>query len=707
MTAERLTPDASPLTRADLLVEIGTEELPPKALKGLRDAFAEAVAAGLAEAGIGAEKLQAFAAPRRLALLCRGVPARQADQALERRGPALAAAFDDDGNPTRAALGFAGSCGVAVEDLQRLETDKGAWLVHRHVEPGKDAAALIPAVVEAGLAALPVPKRMRWGASDAEFVRPVHWVVLLLGDAVVEAEIMGVRAGRETRGHRFHHPKPLYLAEPAAYAPLLETEGRVMPDFEARREAILAQVEAAARELGGRALIEPDLLDEVTALVEWPCAIAGHFETRFLEVPQEALISTMQDNQKYFPVVDGAGRLMPHFITVSNIESREPDRVREGNERVIRPRFADAEFFWNQDRKLPLESHLEALRHVVFQRRLGSLYDKTERVARLATRLADLLGVDHGEAARAAMLSKCDLQTQMVFEFTELQGTMGRYYARHGGEPEQVAKALEEQYWPRHAGDALPETGVGQVLALADRLDTLVGIFAIGQKPTGAKDPYGLRRAALGVLRILVERSLDLDLELLIEAAADGYGEADVDASGAVEPVFDYMMERLRAYYADRGIGGDVFEAVLACRPTRPLDFDRRVRGVEHFRALPEAESLAAAHKRIHNILRKVEDTLPERIDAARFSEDAERALYERLEALRATALPLFGEGRYTEGLAALAALRDPVDHFFDTVMVMTDDAAVRDNRLALLNSLSGLFLEVADMSKLQSGGEG
>ncbi|WP_018233060.1 glycine--tRNA ligase subunit beta [Thioalkalivibrio thiocyanodenitrificans] len=694
-------------TKTDLLIEIGTEELPPKVLKGLRDAFAEAVAAGLAEAGIGAEKLQAFAAPRRLALLCRGVPGRQADQALERRGPALAAAFDDDGNPTRAALGFAGSCGVAVEDLQRLETDKGAWLVHRHVEPGKDAAALIPAVVDAALAALPIPKRMRWGASDAEFVRPVHWVVLLLGDAVVEADLMGVRAGRETRGHRFHHPGSLYLAEPAAYAPLLETEGRVMPDFEARREAILGQVEEAAIRLGGRALIEPDLLDEVTALVEWPCAIAGHFETRFLDVPQEALISTMQDNQKYFPVVDGAGRLMPHFITVSNIESREPDRVREGNERVIRPRFADAEFFWNQDRRQPLESHLDALRHVVFQRRLGSLHDKTERVARLATRLADLLGVDHGEAARAAMLSKCDLQTQMVFEFTELQGTMGRYYAQHGGEPEQVARALEEQYWPRHAGDALPETGVGQVLALADRLDTLVGIFAIGEKPTGAKDPYGLRRAALGVLRILVERSLDLDLGGLIEAATDGYGEVDVDASGAAEPVFDYMMERLRAYYADRGIGGDVFEAVLACRPTRPLDFDRRVRGVEHFRSLPEAESLAAAHKRIHNILRKVEGALPERIDATRFSEDAERAVYERLEDLRATALPLFGEGRYTEGLAALAALRDPVDHFFDTVMVMADDAAVRDNRLALLNSLSGLFLEVADMSKLQSGGEG
>jgi glycyl-tRNA synthetase beta chain len=707
MTAKRLSPDASPLTRADLLVEIGTEELPPKALKGLRDAFAGAVASGLSEAGIGAAEVRSYAAPRRLALLCRDVPLRQPDQTQERRGPALAAAFDEEGNPTRAAQGFAGSCGVGVEALERLETDKGAWLVHRQVEPGRPAAELIPAVVERALAALPIPKRMRWGDSDAEFVRPVHWVVLLLGDAVVETEILGVAAGRETLGHRFHHPAALYIAEPAAYAPLLQTEGRVMPDFDSRREAILGQVEEAARKLGGRALIEPDLLDEVTALVEWPSAITGHFETRFLDVPQEALISTMQDNQKYFPVVDERGRLMPHFVTVSNIESREPERVREGNERVIRPRFADAEFFWNQDRRQPLESHLEALRHVVFERRLGSLYDKTERVARLCARLADLLGVDHGEATRAAMLSKCDLQTHMVFEFTELQGTMGRYYARHGGEPETVARALEEQYWPRHAGDALPETGVGQVLALADRLDTLVGIFATGQKPTGARDPYGLRRAALGVLRILIERELDLDLLALLHGAAEGYQGKDVDAAAAVEPVFEYMMERLRAYYTDRGIGVDVFEAVLACRPVRPLDFDRRVRGVEHFRGLPEAETLAAAHKRIHNILKKVEGTLPEKIDPARFTEDAERALYERLEALRETALPRFEAGEYTEGLTVLAGLREPVDTFFDQVLVMAEDAAVRDNRVALLNSLSALFLEVADMSRLQPAAEG
>jgi len=707
MTAERLPPDASPLTRADLLVEIGTEELPPKALKGLRDAFAEAVKSGLADAGIGASGITAYAAPRRLALLCRDVPARQPDQSMERRGPAVAAAYDGDGNPTKAAQGFAASCGVAVEDLQQLETDKGAWLVHRHVEPGKPAGELIPQIVASALSALPIPKRMRWGDSDAEFVRPVHWIVLLLGDTVVDATLLDVKSGRETRGHRFHHPDGLYIAEPAAYAPMLETEGRVMPDFDARREAILGQVQEAAQKLGGRALIESDLLDEVTGLVEWPSAIAGHFETRFLEVPQEALISTMQDNQKYFPVVDEKGRLMPHFITVSNIESREPERVREGNERVIRPRFADAEFFWKQDRKQPLDKHLEALRHVVFQRKLGSLYDKTERVAVLSKRLATLLGVDPGEAGRAAMLSKCDLQTHMVFEFTELQGTMGRYYAQHDGEPADVALSLEEQYWPRHAGDNLPGTGVGQVLALADRLDTLVGIFAIGQKPTGAKDPYGLRRAALGVLRIIIERELDLDLLSLIQAAADAYKDTAVDAKGAVESVFDYMMERLRAYYSDRGIGADVFEAVLACRPVRPLDFDRRVRGVEHFRSLPEAASLAAAHKRIHNILKKVDGVLPEQIDGARFTEAAEAALYERLEALRGTALPLFAEGRYAEGLAALAALREPVDSFFDSVMVMAEDAAVRDNRLALLNSLSGLFLEVADMSRLQPGGEG
>ncbi|MCG5524992.1 glycine--tRNA ligase subunit beta [Ectothiorhodospira haloalkaliphila] len=684
----------------DLLIEIGTEELPPKALRELRDAFAREVTRGLEEAGLKVGAGQAYAAPRRLAVWIREVPLRQADQAMERRGPAVSAAFDAEGQPTRAAQGFAASCGVEVSALERMETDKGAWLVHRHVEPGRETAELVPGVVESALAALPIPKRMRWGDGDAEFVRPVHWVILLLGDQPIPGTILGIPAGRETRGHRFHHPDPLPVPEPSAYADLLARQGHVLADFDARREAIRGQVEQTAAELGGRAVLDEALLDEVTALVEWPVAVAGHFESRFLDVPQEALILTMQDNQKYFAVVDDQGRLMPHFITISNVDSREPERVREGNERVIRPRFADAEFFWNQDRKRPLESHLDALRHVVFQQKLGSLYDKTQRVEQLAAFLAGEIDAPESEARRAARLCKCDLQTLMVYEFTELQGTMGRHYARYDGETAAVARALEDQYLPRHAGDELPGEAVGRVLALADRLDTLVGIFAIGLKPTGAKDPFGLRRAALGVLRILVEAELPLDLKDLLEHAARGYGQA-VPAMEAVPQVLDYIMERLRAYYHDRGIRPEVFDAVLSVRPTRPLDFDQRVRAVETFLGLPEAEPLAAAHKRIHNILRKVEGDLPEQVDPERLHEDAERALHERLEALWVPVSAHFDAGEYTQGLTELASLREPVDAFFDQVMVMAEDTALRDNRLALLNRLAGLFLRVADLSRV------
>ncbi|MFP4079670.1 MAG: glycine--tRNA ligase subunit beta [Ectothiorhodospira sp.] len=686
--------------RSDLLIEIGTEELPPKALKTLRDAFAEGVRRGLEEAGLAPAGARGLAAPRRLAVLLEGVPLRQADQPMERRGPAVQAAFDAEGRPTRAAEGFARSCGVAVADLERMETDKGAWLVHRHVEPGRPTEDLVPGIVEAALAGLPIPKRMRWGEGDAEFVRPVHWVVLLLGDRVIPATILGVQAGGETRGHRFHHPEPLPLAAPADYLPVLEQRGHVLADFEARREAIRDQVERAAAQAGGRAVMAPGLLDEVTALVEWPVAVLGHFDARFLEVPQEALISTMQDNQKYFPVVDDAGRLMPHFITISNVDSREPERVREGNERVIRPRFADAEFFWNQDRKRPLESHLEGLRQVVFQQKLGTLHDKTQRVTALAEHLAGALGAPVDPVRRAARLSQCDLQTLMVYEFTELQGTMGRYYALHDGEPGAVARALEEQYLPRHAGDALPSDAVGQVLALADRLDTLTGIFAIGLRPSGTKDPFGLRRAALGVLRILVEAGLPLDLEDLLQRAAAQHDPA-VAAPAAVPQVLEYMLERLRAYYQDRGIRPEVFEAVRAVHPTRPLDFDRRVRAVEHFRTLPQAEALAAAHKRIHNILRKVEGALPGSVDPALLAEPAEQALHARLEALRGEVTAQLDAGDYTGGLTALAALREPVDAFFDQVMVMAEDPALRDNRIALLNQLAALFLRVADLSRL------
>ncbi|HFA59662.1 MAG TPA: glycine--tRNA ligase subunit beta, partial [Rhodospirillales bacterium] len=533
------------MNRRDLLIEIGTEELPPKALRRLSGALAEGIREGLEKAGLGFGDLKPYASPRRLAVLVADLAEAQPDREELRRGPALAAAFDDDGCPTKAAEGFARSCGVAVEALERLETDKGAWLAYRLKQQGRPTTELVPDILDNALKRLPIPKRMRWGSLDVEFVRPVHWVVLLFGDEVIETEVLGVRTGRESRGHRFHHPGPLYIGEPGAYAPVLETEGRVVADLDARREAIRGQVIEAGRRLGGEALIDEDLLEEVTALVEWPVAVAGSFEERFLEVPAEALISTMQDHQKYFPVVDGEGRLLPHFITISNIDSRDPEQVRLGNERVIRPRLSDAAFFWEQDRKRPLADRVEQLGDMIFQKKLGTLLDKSRRVSGLAGHIASLIEGDPALAERAALLAKCDLLTQMVYEFPELQGIMGRYYARHDGEPEEVAEALDEQYMPRFAGDELPRTRTGMALALADRLDTLVGIFAIGQAPTGDKDPFALRRAALGVLRILIERNLDLDLEDLLREAAARFDEG-IGAQAVVETVFDFMMDRLR-----------------------------------------------------------------------------------------------------------------------------------------------------------------
>jgi glycyl-tRNA synthetase beta chain len=685
----------------DLLVEIGTEELPPTALFGLSRAFTEGVLEGLRRAELTPGSVHNYATPRRLAILCEGVPDAQQDREVGRRGPALQAAFDAQGRATKAAEGFARSCGVEVAALETLETDKGSWLSYRVLERGKPAAELLAGIIEEALRKLPVPKRMRWGDSDQEFVRPVHWVVLLFGEQPIEAEILGVGAGRETRGHRFLHPKPLFITSPSEYAPMLETQGRVLADFATRRAAIRGQVEEAAVSVGGRALIDASLLDEVTALVEWPVAMVCSFEQEFLEVPAEALVSTMQGNQKYFPVVDDAGALLPHFVTVSNIESRDPAKVREGNERVIRPRFADARFFWDQDRRHPLSARIAELKEIVFEQQLGTLFDKSERVERLAGLIAEQTGADRAEAMRAAQLSKCDLMTSMVYEFPELQGTMGRYYALNDGETKAVAQALEEQYLPRHAGDALPSGAVGQVLAIADRLDTLAGIFAIGQRPTGTKDPYGLRRAALGVLRIMIEKGLDLDLEALLVTSNDALRDR-VNNPPAAGEAFDYAMERLDAYFQDQGIGADVIAAVMAQRPTRPLDFRARVEAVERFRRLPEAESLAAANKRIANILRQVDGELPISVSGDLLVEPAERALNDAVAAVRPEVEGRFDRGDYEPALERLAALRETVDRFFDEVMVMTDDDAVRHNRLALLNLLRGLFLRAADLSRLQ-----
>ncbi len=696
------------MDRRDLLLEIGTEELPPRGLRHLSEALAASFGAGLERLGLCHEGILPYASPRRLALRVRALEAVRRGGETVRRGPALAAAFDGDGMPTQAAHGFARSCGVAVEALETLRSEKGAWLVYRSREPDQPVAELLPALVTESLAALPIGRRMRWGDLDESFVRPVHWLVLLFGDEVVPLSLFGIEAGRETRGHRFHHPEPLPLPSPAVYEERLAVQGRVLADFARRMAVVRDQVEETARQAGGRAVIDEALLAEVTGMVEWPVALAGRFDEQFLDVPPEALVSAMKGHQKYFHVVDEAGTLLPVFVAVSNIESREPAVVRAGNERVIRPRLADAAFFWNQDRRRTLASRIDELDRVVFQKQLGSLRDKCERIAPLAVQIAAALGGNSTWAERAALLSKCDLLTEMVGEFPELQGIMGRYYARHDGEPEEVAEALDEQYMPRQAGDRLPASVTGQALAVADRLDSLTGIFGIGLVPTGDKDPFALRRAALGVLRILIERRLDLDLVPLLEAAVAAYRVRNglrFDAT-LVEQVFDFMMERLRAYYQEQGIGAAVFAAVLARRPGRPLDFDARLRAVDAFRRLPEAASLAAAHKRIANILRKAGGGVPDAVDARLLREDAERELAAALSRLEGEVAPLLAGRDYTAALTRLAALRAPVDRFFDEVMVMVEDAALRANRLALLDALRRLFLRVADLSHLpQAGG--
>lgn len=686
----------------NLLIEIGTEELPPKALRRLSLAFADEMAKSLGTATLQTESIHAYAAPRRLALLLKGLPTAQKDREITRRGPALTAAFDDEGCPTQAALGFAKSCGVDVEALDQLETKKGSCLSFQVTEKGRSTSTLIPDLVNKTLAALPIPKRMRWGDRDDEFVRPVHWVVLLFGDAVIDATILGIKADRYTRGHRFHHPEAIYLSTPDAYLPILETEGHVIADYAARQEAIRAQTIEQANLLGGEALIDDDLLNEVTALVEWPVAISGRFDEAFLEVPSEVLISSMQDHQKYFPVVSSEGRLLPYFITIANIDSADPSQIKAGNERVIRPRLADAVFFWNQDRKQPLSKHTDHLHNMVFQKQLGTLFDKQERIAELASRIADLLGSQCEYAVRASKLCKCDLLTCMVNEFPELQGIMGRYYATQDGEPEAVTTAIETHYLPRFAGDALPETATGQSVALADRLDSLVGIFATGQQPTGVKDPFALRRAALGIIRICIEQQLDLDLETLLNAAASAL-EQKIDARSAVNKVFDYIMDRLQGYYQDKGVDIDIIDAVLATRPTRLLDLDQRIKACQAFRSLPEAQSLAAANKRISNILKKTSEAIPDEVDASRLVDTAEKQLAGVLDDLNSEVIPLMESGDYTPALTRLAALRDSVDAFFDEVMVMVDDDILRANRLALLRKLSNLFLRVADLSRLQS----
>jgi len=685
----------------DFLVELGTEELPPKALKPLSDAFTQGICKGLEDAGIAFGKVEAFATPRRLAVRIRALGDAQPDKPIEKRGPAVKAAFDDSGNPTRALTGFATSLGVTADQLDTLETDKGAWVVYRTIEKGRPTVDLLPELVDQSLAGLPIPKRMRWGAHRTEFVRPVHWAIMLFGNKVIDTPIMGLIPGNKTRGHRFHCPKSLIVPTPSDYEVVLHQEGYVIADFAERREKIRRGVTAIAKnEAGGEAVIDDNLLDEVTGLNEWPVPLMGRFEERFLDVPAEALISSMKEHQKYFHVVSGDGKMLPLFITVANLESKDPSQVISGNEKVIRPRLADAAFFYNTDRKTRLEDRIDRLKPIVFQDKLGSVYDKSVRVAALAKKIADAIGSDPVLAERAAMLAKTDLVTEMVLEFTDLQGIMGQYYAVNDGENQDVASALNEQYMPRFAGDNLPTTLTGCAVAIADRLDSLVGLFGINQPPSGTRDPFALRRASLGVLRIIIERELPLDLQSCCEWAAENF--TALTEQNTASTVVDYMLERFRAHYEEQGINAEVYLAVHARRPTRPLDFDRRVKAVEAFRQLPEAEALAAANKRVSNILTKQGgEDIGDSINQDLLQDPAEKALAEQIHKQAEAVLPLFEKGDYAAALSSLASLRAPVDSFFNEVMVMAEDDATRNNRLAMLNQLRNLFLRVADISVL------
>ncbi len=691
----------------NLLIELGTEELPPKALKQLSNAFTTSLSESLQSAGLVANdaKIQSFAAPRRLAVLINDVADTQADFKQNRKGPAVAAAFDDQGQPTRAAQGFAKSCGVEVAALGREKTDQGEWLVFEQNIKGKSVTECAQNALDEAIARLPIPKRMRWGDKNAEFVRPVHWLLALHGDRVLALTALGLNAGNVSFGHRFHHPEAIQIAHSNDYANALE-KAYVIASYEARRDIILKQCLVLAESSDGEAVLEAALLDEVTGLVEWPVSIIGRFDESFLDVPREALIAAMMDHQKYFYLIDQNGNLLPNFITVSNISSSAPEKVLSGNERVLHARLSDAQFFWDQDKQQPLSSHSERLEKLLFHVKLGSMTDKTNRLVDISSQIGTLIDANTGITARAAALCKLDLLSNMVGEFASLQGTMGRYYALNDGEPVAVADAIEQHYWPKFAGDQLPGSKEALALAMADRLDVLVGIFATGEKPTGVKDPYALRRAALGVLRMLIEKKLDIPLQTLLDVTLDAYrktanGKINIDADTLTE-LKRFIIDRLRAYYTGQGFEVNTFNAVAAVEPARVYDFDRRIHAVRDFFESEKtaATALAAANKRIANILKK-QGMDKAQYDRRLLSEPAEKALATLLEALQISTRDAFDQQHYAQGLAQLAQLQSPVDAFFDQVRVMDDDEAIRDNRLGLLFALRNLFLQVADISHL------
>lgn len=691
---------------ANLLIELGTEELPPTALNNLSNAFTQGIIDGLQAARLGFDtnSIQSFATPRRLAVRIDQLQLKQEDQAIEKLGPNVAAAYDKEGNPSKAAIGFAKSNGVEFEQLEKVETDKGERLCFKSIQTGEDTDKLLEGIINQSLKNLPIPKRMRWGSSRAEFVRPAHWLVTMLDDKVVDAEVLGLKAGNITFGHRFHAPSAITIPHSDKYEELLSNEGQVVTSFDKRKQTIVDQVESIARTLNGSAVIEEDLLDEVTALVEKPVALAGKFDDEFLAVPQEALISSMSEHQKYFHVVDENQQLLPHFITVSNIESKDPDVVIAGNERVIRPRLADAAFFFETDKKLSLAELRNRLQTVVFQKDLGTVFDKTERIATLAVQIAGLIGGDKNKAQQAGELCKADLCSDMVLEFDKMQGIAGTYYAKSEGMSDEVANAIQDHYLPKFSGDKTPSDPVACAVALADRLDTITGIFGIGQEPTGSKDPFALRRASIGLLQIILQNNLSLNLNTLIEKACSQHKiiVSSNNTDTTLERVYNYIFDRFAAYYQEQGISTETFNAVRCINVEDALDFDTRIQAVAEFVKQPESESLAAANKRVSNILEKSDNSSKTlTFDASLLAESAEKDLANNIENIEKEVNALFESNNYKEGLLKLTSLKTPVDTFFDKVMVNAEDPAIRNNRLALLTRLRNLFLHVADISLL------
>lgn len=684
----------------NLIVELGTEELPPKALKNLSEAFAQGIMQGLQQNELLYNNLRPLATPRRLAVSVEGLQAQQADKVVEKRGPSVDVAFDADGNPTKAAQGWARSNGIEVSQAQRLKTDKGEWLLHKAEVKGQSIETLLPGIVESALKQLPIPKPMRWGDSDAQFIRPVHNLTMVYGQRLIEGEVLETASSRHVSGHRFHSPAGFELQSADEYEPLLE-QHHVIADQQRRISIIQQEVARLAEQLGGNVVNDDELVEEVSALVEWPVALHASFDKEFLSVPKEPLIVTMKDDQRYFPVEDKQGNLLPAFIFITNIESKDPQQIISGNEKVVRPRLADAQFFFEADKKLTLESRLSKLAAVLFQKQLGTVEDKVKRISALAGKLATQLNASADNAARAGLLCKADLVTEMVLEFPETQGVMGKHYALNDGEPTSVADAIEQHYWPRFSGDTLPQSDVAAAVALADKLDTLVGIFGIGQTPKGDRDPFALRRAALGLIRILVEGNLPLDLKNIIELAQQQFGGL-LTNKAVVDDVFSFVMGRFRPWYQEQGVDVDVIQAVIARAPSRPADFDARIKAITAFKHLDAATSLAEANKRVGNILAKNEVELDGLVNHSLLVEAEEKTLAAKLSETETSSAPEIESGNYEGALNRMALLKDDIDAFFDNVMVNAEDDKIKTNRLNLLHQLRQLFLKVADISLLQ-----